>query len=125
MSPLTEKLFAIVLALVLGLSPLQGAIAAAVSSAGVDTHSEFSSLQTLDDAAVTGAIDMGHDCDRCAPDGCCNGGSCASMQCSTCVAVPLASFPAAATHSTAAPESSYNHGVLTDTVASLYRPPRA
>lgn len=135
MRHLSDKLLAVVLALLLGLTPLQGAIAAALGVAGCDAHQEqqAGAHHTSGDSDALASAHhatkqdgSAHDCSDCASDGCCfTGMSCGTSHCSSTAAplvvesiVSLSSF--GQSYNASAPDA-----VLASEPAVLYRPPRA
>lgn len=94
MDRLSEKLLAILLTLLLGLSPpLQGAMAGlAVSS---DHEGETYQMSDTQGDMVKDIDPATHDCEQYNADDGCNGHSCSSGQCASCVlaVLPICSHP--------------------------------
>ncbi len=93
MDRLSEKLLAILLTLLLGLSPLQSAMAGfAVSS---DQEGGVHQISVIQGDMVMNIDHATYDCEQCNADDGCNGHSCSSGQCASCVlaVLPIGSHP--------------------------------
>jgi len=126
MHRLSDKLLAMLLALLLGLSPLQGAMAAsfAASGQGMAMHQ----MADVDDGAVATSDMASHDCDQCnSGKGCgsqgCSSGHCAS--CLSCTMAPPLSFSLPTHPATTVTLPLENRGIVSRLTFSLFRPPRA
>jgi len=123
MHALHRKFLALLLSLMLGWLPLQGAFAEVTfmpmqeNMMGASVNVPMSHEQ---------ASDMSSDCDQCEQDNCCSGGSsCDIHQCASCV------FSAVLTESTVmlpltttVPVPAFEPSVRSFLFSSLYRPPR-
>ncbi|WP_295298584.1 hypothetical protein [Thiolapillus sp.] len=122
---LQQKIIAVLLSLLLGLLPLQGAFAA---ETGGHQHGALSDISmTLVNADHDRMSDMAQDCDQCEQDSCCSGSSCSVDHCVSCtlaaVLLPDTSLalPSVAAIRLAGLESQISNSTL----FSLFRPPRA
>ena len=120
---LSEKLLAILLTLLLGLSPFQGAMAGFAASSdqegGVHQMSDTQGDMVMDIDPAT------HDCEQCNADDGCNGHSCSSGHCASCVlaVLPVFSHP---TNLSATPGLlRADDDFVSQLSSSLFRPPRA
>lgn len=124
MHQLSDKLLAILLALLLGLLPIQSAMAgfAAFPDQEESVH-QMVGMQTGDDAM---SVDqMAHDCEQCESDNYCKDSTCASSHCAFCV-VAVPSFISLFTdHVDISYVQQADDTFLSHSVSSLYRPPRA
>ena len=124
MHRLSEILLAILLTLLLGFSPLTGAVAGITASYDQEegTH-QMASMP----ADMVMAFDhaTAHDCEQCNTDDCCAGDSCSSGHCVHCVSA----LPAIYSHQTQFTASPVliraDDSFINRLSASLFRPPRA
>ena len=120
---LTDKLLTVTLALVLGLSPLQGAVASML-----DTHSDSVGMQQMmahaGDMSSLSAPQMNHDCSQHMGDSGCQTHAGASSHCSSCVVGIHSAMIAAFTPILESGTRPSNEGFTSYSTTSLYRPPR-
>jgi hypothetical protein len=120
-----KKLLAILLALLVGLIPLQSAIAGFADSFGPGDGAHQmadrpDSSQTMADHVIA------QDCEHCKTDtGCSNGHGCSSGHCVSCVLglLPVLSFPTS--QSSTSVQFRTVDGFVRQLSSSLFRPPRA
>lgn len=121
MCRLSKKLLTVLLALLLGMSPLQGAIAGFASS----FDQEGSVHQTADRHDIATDHAAAQDCEQCNTEAGCNGNSCSSDQCASCALVVFTVF-SYHTNLTAMPGLSRAYdGFVSQHSSSLFRPPKA
>ena len=123
MQSLSEKLLAVLLTLLLGLSPLQGAIAGIASSAQEGGLQQMADMQA--DHMVVNSDHAAHDCDQCNADDCCGGHSCSSAQCASCVLAVISVFSHPIKLSTTSEHPRVDDGFASQPSFSLFRPPKA
>ncbi|WP_457669100.1 hypothetical protein [Thiolapillus sp.] len=125
MRTLQQKIVAVLLSLLLGLLPLQGAFAAETGGHQHDALSDMS-MDTVN-ADSDQMPDMAQDCDQCEQDSCCSGSSCNVDHCVSCtlaaVLLPDTSLalPSVVAVKLAGQASRFSDSAL----FSLFRPPRA
>lgn len=121
MSRRYQRVWAILLALVLSLFPLEGALAAAVSYADALPMSGHGTPHTRD-SATSGHV--AHDCEYCSVDDCGVNSGCGSVHCAACVlAIPS---PIMLPQITRADARSYarEREAARDVSSPFFRPPR-
>ncbi|MEN8171171.1 MAG: hypothetical protein ABFS08_13190 [Pseudomonadota bacterium] len=124
MRSLSDKLLAAILALVLGFSPLQGAVAAVLDtpSQGMGMHQM---MESQGDQNSVPANQMSHDyCQQNKMDDDCTSHAGASSHCSSCVVglIPVTTINITPTLISGPHPSS--DGFISQHAPSLYRPPR-
>ncbi|MEN8180883.1 MAG: hypothetical protein ABFS39_20020 [Pseudomonadota bacterium] len=123
MHRLSENLLVILLTLLLGFSPLQGAIAGVASSDQEGGTHQMADMHAS--MAIASDHATAHDCEQCNTDECCTGHSCSSGQCASSVLVVLTVFSyhidVDAMPGMFLPDTSFT----SQSASSLYRPPRA
>ena len=122
MHRLSERVLAILLTLLLGLSPLQGAESGFALSANQDgsVHQMADGHDDCMDSDRTAA----QDCGQCNSEAGCNGHSCSSGQCASCA---LAVHQVFSYHTNPTITSGFpraDDGIVKQLSSSLFRPPR-
>lgn len=122
MRRMPEKLLAVLLTLMLGLSPLQGVMAGSASS--LDQEKGVHQMSTQGEMVMN--IDHGsHSCEQChAGDGC-NGHSCSSGQCASCALALLPSFSLPVNLTVVTLLLRSDQSSVSQYTSFLFRPPRA
>jgi len=125
MCRLSEKLLVILLTLLLGLSPLQGAIAGFASS--FEQEGGVHQMADRHDGGIVMAADhaAAQDCEQCNAEAGCNGHSCSSGQCASCVLAVLPIFPDILHRTATSGLLRTDNGFVSKLSSSLFRPPRA
>jgi len=119
-----KKMMAILLALLLGLSPLQTLVAGIISSSATDGG--MHRISNMQDSEMAGKDrHVGGECDKCNDANGCHGHDCFSAQCAYCMGVALLpdfSYPIhrAVGLNVTRPDRAYP----THPFSSLFRPPR-
>ncbi|MBL3591192.1 MAG: hypothetical protein JMN24_15585 [gamma proteobacterium endosymbiont of Lamellibrachia anaximandri] len=122
MPRLSDKLLAVLLTLLLGLSPLQGAMAGFAASP--DREGSVHQMSDMHDSGMV-MDQAAHDCKQCSADDGCGGHSCSSGQCASCALALLPVF-LLPTHLAATPVlPRADKGFVSQLSSSLFRPPRA
>lgn len=125
MHQLREKLLAVLLSVLLGLIPLQGAMAGVYSQQDDDVHQHLmdsnhaNNMVLMDDQAAQ------MDCDECNTITFCSGNSCSSGHCISCILalLPEILIP---THQTSVSIAIQSHtDLMHQPASSHFRPPRA
>lgn len=124
MSRISEKLLVIALMLLLGLSPLHGAMGEidSFSQHGESVHQIFD-LQD-DDVVDHSNHSATQECGQCNIETGCNGHSCSTGHCVTCVIALLPVFSLPTNHLAESLSSRLNNRHLKPISSSLFRPPR-
>ena len=123
MCRLSEQLLAVMLILLLGLSPLQSVIAGTVSP---DRGESVSQTGCMHDGSMMMASNQStHDCDQCSSDAGCSHHSCSSSHCTSSVLamIPAYSYPLNLAVIAGLPAA--DDGFVSQLSTSLFRPPRA
>lgn len=123
MQILSERLLVILLTLLLGLAPLQSALASFANSS--DQEDGVHQMEGMP-SDMTGVTDHDtHDCEQCNVGNECAGHDCSSSHCTSCVLalLPILSFQAS--HTTATVLFPSDDGIISQLSSSLFRPPRA
>ena len=125
----SDKLVAILLALLLGLAPLQGVLAGllAVPQDTMVMHQAMEGMDSHGTQAQAGQMDhaeMDQHCDQCDMDHCCDGVSCSFSQCASCVLALPATLPLILASYTPILGPQPLVGLITRPLTSLFRPPR-
>lgn len=121
----SKKLLAILLALLVGLIPLQSAMAGFADSFG-QGEGVHQMTDWHDGSQAMADHDMAQDCEHCKTGtGCSNGHGCASGHCVSCVLglFPVLSFPTQ--QSAASVQFRTDDGFVRQLSSFLFRPPRA
>ena len=121
----SKKLLAILLALLVGLIPLQSAMAGFADSFGLG-DGVHQMADRHDGSQVLVDHVMAQDCEHCKVDaGCSNGQGCSSGHCVSCVLglFPVLSFPTQ--QSAASVQFRTDDGFVRQLSSFLFRPPRA
>ena len=113
-----KQAVAILLSLLLVFLPMQGAIAAVLSSDQPVEHS----MMDMDHETAMSCCD-GHE--DCTANNTCSANDCTSGHCATCVAGILGDSKIHLNISKPVNYVSPNHSILSKSLSSLYRPPRA
>ena len=125
MHRLSETLLPILLALLLGLAPLQNAWAAVVSSPDQGGHPQQMAAMDLDQDEMSMDRYSGEKCDPCDVDDCCGGLGCSAGQCgSSFIALPSRSLQLPEIFGVAQTEQVTIPSVSTS-ISPFYRPPRS
>lgn len=122
MCRLSKQLLSVMLMLLLGLSPLQSAIAGATSP---DRGEPAAQTACMHDGGVMMASDQStHDCDQCNSDSGCSNHTCSTSHCfsSVLAMVPAFSYPLNLAVITGLPAA--DDGFVSQLSTSLFRPPR-
>ncbi len=123
MHRLSEKLLAVFLILLLGLSPLQNALAGIAASS--DQRENALQIECMHDGEMVMVADQStHDCDQCNTEHGCTSHTCSSGHCTSCVLAVLSAFAYPASHTVITKMLSVEDSVVTKLSASLFRPPR-
>lgn len=124
MYTLSEKLLAAIMALLLGLSPLQGAVAAVLDTPIQGTGMRLMVEEQGNDTSMP-SHQMDHDATQLMPDGGCTTHAGASHHCASC-ATGIITDLTSLTHPATAQELrlATQDGFTSQPVSSLYRPPR-
>ena len=124
MCRLPEKLLTVLLALLLGLPPLQGALGGLIPTPNQGEELHRVAGMAADNLEMP-AEQKTHDCEQSHSQGCCDGSTCFSSQCCSCIEVlfsslghPTAGFLQSCIRPTA-------EAFVGRPASSLYRPPRA
>lgn len=128
MSRLSRQIISLLIAMLLVLSPLQGAMAG-IASGGMAPMSSMQSMpagdMVMDHNMMQKASASDHQCDECNTNACCSGAQCLSGHCATCAfgLVPVISRVTVAIVRVMAfaPDSTH----LQQVPDTLFRPPRA
>lgn len=124
----SDKRVAILLALLLGLAPLQGVLAGLLSMPQ-DTMAMHQAMEGMHrHGAQTGRMDhprMDKHCDQCNMDHCCDGVACSFSQCASCVPALPVTLPSILASYTPVLGPQPLAGLVTRPLTSLFRPPRA
>ena len=123
MCSLSEKLLTVILALLLGLSPLQGAVAAMQDSPAQDMGMHQMVEQPDEQNTVT-LHQMSHDCQQHKGDRGCTSHASSCNQCASCVVGLLPVTTSNVTPTVTTGLRPFNDGLSTPHAPSLYRPPR-
>ncbi|MBA1445539.1 MAG: hypothetical protein FE835_11705 [Gammaproteobacteria bacterium] len=114
-------MLALLLTLLLGLSPLQGAMAG--FAAASDWEGSMHQMSNMHDDSMV-MDQAAHDCEQCNADDGCAGHSCSSGQCASCVLALLPVF-LLPTHLAARPILPMaDKGFVSQLSSSLFRPSR-
>ena len=121
----SNKLLAILLALLVGLVPLQGAMAGVVDSFDQGEGGHQMADRQDDSLAMVNYV-LAQDCEHCKVDaGCSNGDGCSSGGCVSCV-LELLPVVSSLTHQSAVSVRFRTaDGFVRHSSSSLFRPPRA
>jgi hypothetical protein len=125
MSRLSRQLLALLLALLMGLAPLQGAVAGmSALSSGDQGMAGMSQMDhgAMMDMASGASVD--HDCDQCNSDDCCSGSNCLSGHCATCAMALLPVLTSLVSPTATLRLSQVGDNLRSTLPASLFRPPR-
>ncbi len=126
MSQSPKKMLAVMLAILVGLSPLQSAMAGFADSFGQGEAVHQMADRHDGSLAMTTGHAMTQDCEQCKVDtGCCNRHGCSSGHCVSCALalLPMLSLP---THQTASSVLfRTDDGCVSQLSSALFRPPRA
>ena len=123
MCRLSERLLAVMLILLLGLSPLQSAIAGA---AFPDQGEPASQTACMHDGGMMMAGDQStHDCDQCNSDAGCSNHTCSSSHCFSSVLAMVPAFSYPMNLAVIAGLTAADDGFVSQLCSSLFRPPRA
>jgi hypothetical protein len=123
MRRISEKLLAISLMLLLGLSPLQSVIAGTASS---DQGEPAPQTACMHDGSMMMASDQStHDCDQCDRDTGCSIHSCSSGHCTFSVLAMIPAFSYPMNLAVIAGLPAADDGFASQLSSSLFRPPRA
>lgn len=124
MHALTDKLLALFMALLLGLSPMQAAVSAVMVDAGqtMAIHEMSNHTGAMDMAGMASAHDC---CEQAMKNVGCPDGDCSSSHCASCVIGLVAAVYPAFNRSLSCEKQALIHGSLRQAPSSLYRPPRA
>jgi hypothetical protein len=123
MHRLPEKLLIIMLTLLLGLAPLQGALAGIFIS--TDQHVGMQQMPDSHADAMVMDHSTSHDCVQNMDDKRCSGHSCSSGHCASCALGLTASFAYTAIFSSAPKSNLTDERFVSQTSSLLFRPPRA
>jgi hypothetical protein len=123
MRQVSEKLLAVLLTLLLGLSPLQGVMTGFATSSDQEKR-----VHQLADMHSDKVMDTDHatpDCEQCNVDDGCTGLNCSSGQCASCVlaVLPDSSHPMDLTTTSGFIRT--DGGFISQLSSSLFRPPKA
>ena len=123
MCRLSEQLLAVMLMLMLALSPLQSAIAGTASPGKGEPVSQTGCMHH--DSMMMASDQSTHDCDQCNSDTGCSNHSCSSGHCasSVLVMIPAFSYPLNLAVTIVLPAA--DDGFVSQLSTSLFRPPRA
>ena len=125
MRRVSEKLLAVLLTLLLGLSPLQSAMAGFASS--LDQEGGVHQMANSHDGGMVMAADhvAAHDCEQCNADAGCNGHNCSSGQCASCALALLQVFSHPQNLIAVSVPLRADDGFVSQLSSYLFRPPRA
>ena len=124
MRRLSEKLLALLLALLLGLSTMQGAVAGfAPVSDQVDSQYQMADLHASPMHMTTG--NAAHDCEHCNSGNCATDHACSSSQCVSCVLAIMPTFSHSANLLVMSTPDVADDGFVNPLSSSLFRPPKA
>jgi hypothetical protein len=122
MRGLFEKLLAISLMLLLGLSPLQSVIA---GTASPDQGEPAPQTACMHDGSMMMSSDQStHDCEQCNSDTGCSNHSCSSGHCAFSVLAMIPAFSYPLNLAVIAGPTAADDGFVSQLSTSLFRPPR-
>ena len=119
----SEKLLVIFLALLLGLSPLQGALAGVVNS-----FEQKENAHQMSDTHCAASMDVGnvsHDGTQCSTQNDCHEQDCSTGHCASCVMAVLPEVSRISRSGDASDFPSFQSQFINSGFTSPYRPPRA
>jgi hypothetical protein len=124
MRKLHDRLLAILLSAILGLIPLQGAVAGVYMLQ--DMAGEAHPMNGHHDAARVSTAEhhTGMNCDACNLDSGCNGDNCSSGHCLTCLLALPGDFSFVIERTTPSPTVQSDNDLVKRHLSSLFRPPR-
>lgn len=120
------QLLAVLLSVMLGLIPLQGAIAGLSSSLEQTSKAHQHQMGNYHDVSQVSAADLGAmmDCENCNSDSGCSGDSCSSGHCVSCLLALLTEFSFSLRPNTASVVMQTHSALVNQRISSLFRPPR-
>ena len=119
-----KKQLAVLLALLVGLTPLQGAMAGLVDLPG-QPEGVIRMAADHDGRFIAAEHAAVQDCERCNRDTGCNGQGCSSGHCAACALALLPTLPLPTYRSAAAVPMQTDAGFEAQLSSYLFRPPRA
>ena len=127
MRRLPEKLLAVVLSVILGLMPLQGAMAGFTTP--IKQMGEVHHHQMGNHHDGSQVLDAGHSammgCENCNTDAGCSGDNCSSGHCVSCLLALLTDFSFSVHQTIASVVMQTHNDLVKQSISSLFRPPRA
>ena len=121
----SEKLLAVLLSVLLGLIPLQGAMAGVYSQQDEDVHQHMMDSNHSNSMVIMEDHTVRMDCDECNTTILCNGNSCSSGHCISCILALLPEILIPTLQTSASIIIQSHTDLVHQPASSLFRPPRA
>jgi len=119
-----QRVWAILLALVLSLFPLEGALATPVAYSDASPVSGHGTPHTQDSASSGHTAQMAHDCEYCSGDECGMNSGCSSVHCAACALAILSPLMLAQISGADVRSDAREQEAARDVSSPFFRPPR-